>query len=150
MLQKPMLLSGGYLAVLCLGYGFAGWLLAAFQVSGPIWLGTFAMSLHLIYSGVAAIVLSCSWVVLIMLVAAILKAWAPIWNSQIPLEQPQLWAKGLLFIWFGAIALIVLLAFARSGFNQLGWSERQSAYGLVLLIWSALGIGGLIYQAMVF
>ncbi|MCU0524345.1 MAG: hypothetical protein MUF72_05925 [Elainella sp. Prado103] len=134
-----------YLLVLFLSCGLTGWLLAAFQVPWPIWLGTLAVMLHLIRSGTAAIPLSTGWVVILISLAAILKAWAPVWNSQVPYQQAQLWAKGLLGIWLGAIGLVVLLSQANRCFTAWGGQSRRAKWMLVLLVWGALGLGGVLY-----
>lgn len=136
-----------YLLILLLSCGGAGWLLAAFQVPWPIWLGTLAMMLHLIRSGTAAIPLSTGWVVSLMSLAAVLKSWTPAWDSRVPYEQAQLWAKGLLGIWCGAIALVVLLAQTSRPLKVLGWSDRKDRWLLTLLVWGALGLGGWLYPA---
>ncbi len=136
--------SAAYLALLLLSYGALGWLLAAFQVPWPIWLGSLGVTLHLIYSGTAAIALSGGWVVSVMFVAAARKSWATVWGSQVPYEQAQLWAEGLLLIWIGVTGLVFLLAFADSGLLPLG--RRSRIYGLISLIWGAIYSGSLCYQ----
>jgi hypothetical protein len=141
----PHLVIGGYLIVLLLGYGFVGWLLAAFQAAWPIWLGTFAITLYLICAGPAAIAFSQSWIVSIMTLAAVLKSWTPAWGSQVPFEQAQLWAKGLLLIWLAAISLAVLLGFASTVLQPWKLNARLTRYSLILLLWTALGLGGLAY-----
>ena len=47
-----------YLLVLGLGYVSAGWLLAAFQVSGFVWIGTLGIILYLAKVGADAIVVA--------------------------------------------------------------------------------------------
>lgn len=137
---------GGYLVLLLLGYSLVGWLLAAFQVFWLIWPVTFLVTFHLIRSGPPAIALSSSWVIGLMTLAAVMKAWAPVWDSRVPHEHAQLWAQGLLLIWFGASGLVVLLAFAeRMVMRPLGLAGHQAVYGLVILIWSAMVIGRLCY-----
>jgi hypothetical protein len=140
--------SAAYLALLLLGYSLLGWLLAAFQVPWPIWLGSLGMTLHLIYSGTAAIALSAAWVVSIMFLAATSKAWAAVWDSQVPYEQAQLWAEGLLLIWLSAIGLVLLLACADSVLAQIGCTGRIKFYSLTCLLWSSIGIGALYYQSL--
>lgn len=141
----PNLFIGGYLIVLVLGYGLIGWLLAAFQATWPVWFGTLAVTLYLICSGPAAIALSQSWIVGIMTLAAVLKSWTPVWGSQVPFEQAQLWAKGLLLIWLAAISLAVLLGFASTILQPWKLNPRLTRSSLVLLLWTALGLGGLAY-----
>lgn len=141
----PNLWMSSYLLLLIFGYGFLGWLLAAFQAVWLIWLGTFAVILYLICSGTAAIAVSQSWIVSIMTLAAVLKSWTPVWGSQVPFEQAQLWAKGLLLIWLAAVSLAVLLGFASTILQPWKLSPRLTRYGLILLLWAALGLGGLAY-----
>jgi hypothetical protein len=148
--QLNAIFTSAYLAILLIGYGFAGWLLAAFQVAWPVWLGTLVATLNLIRSGPSAIVLSSSWVVGLMFVAAVAKAWTGVWNRYLPYEQAQLWAQALLLIWFGAIGLVVLLAFVRPMLSRLGWRGRWATYGAIGVIWLALGMGSLIYQQLTF
>lgn len=149
MSQFSVIVSWSYLAVLLLGYGFTGWLLAAFQVPCLIWLGTLGVTLHLIRSGASAIALATIWVVLIIFMAAVVRAWIAVWNSRLPFEYAQLWAQGLLLIWLGAIGLVVLLAFARSTLSQLRLRGALAFYSLTALIWGALGMGGLLYQMLI-
>ncbi|MFM7426152.1 MAG: hypothetical protein ACKO7W_14360 [Elainella sp.] len=130
----------GYLVVLLLGYGFAGWLLAAFQVPELVWVGSLAATLHLVWAETAALVLSWSWVVGLIAIAAITKAWVAVWNAHLPVEQAQLWAQGLLLIWLGASLLVLLLAYAP--LPRL----LRPRLGLTGLIWSALGLGAWCYQ----
>jgi Mg2+/Co2+ transporter CorB len=135
-----------YLTLLLLGYGLLGWLLAAFQVSWPIWLGSLGVTLHLIYAGTAAIALSASWVVIIMFLAAARKSWAAVWGSQVPYEQAQLWAEGLLLIWIGITGLILLLAVADAVLAQVGCKGRVKHYSLTSSLWSAMAGGAIYYQ----
>lgn len=144
--QSSVIFTWSHLAALLLGYGFAGWLLAAFQVSWLVWLGTLGVTLHLIRVGASALTLATGWVVLVMVAAAVVKAWTAVWNSRIPFEQAQLWAQTLLLIWLGAIGLVVLLAFGRSTIGDLGVQGKRAFYSLVTLIWGALATGGLLYQ----
>ncbi|WP_295393437.1 hypothetical protein [uncultured Thiodictyon sp.] len=135
-----------YLTLLLLGYSAAGWLLAAFQVHWWVWLVTFGLTLHLIRCGPAAIVPASAWVTGVMFVAAVTKAWAPLWGLRFPYEHAQLWALGLLLIWLGAIVSMVLLALAPPfvvGVRERG--EGIAAYSLSILVGTALAGGGLLY-----
>ncbi len=138
-------LRGGYLTVLLLGYGFAGWLLAAFQVPWPVWLGTLAITLHLIQVGPAALALASSWVMGLIAVAAVVKAWVSVWNARLPLEQAGLWAQGLLLIWLGATLLLLLLAYARPLLRRR-FRGRRAGLALTGFVWAALGLGGWLHQ----
>lgn len=130
-----------YLVVLFLGYASAGWLLAAFQVPWPIWLGTVTITWYLTKVGPDAIAIASGWVVAIISIGAVEKAWAPVWSRQTPYQQAQLWASGLLLLWFWAVLLVLMLAFADRPLQQLGWL-RQRVGGLLGLMWLALALGG--------
>jgi len=138
--------AAAYLAVLLMGYGWLGWLMAAFQVPWPIWLGTLGVTLHLIRSGSAAIVLSEGWVVSVMFLAAVIKAWPEVWDSHVPYENAQLWAKGLLLIWMGGTGLVILLAFADSALDKLGVRGHHQLYSFISLVWGVMGGGWIYYQ----
>lgn len=135
----------GYFILLLLGYGFAGWLLAAFQVPWPVWLGTLAMTLHLIQVGAAALALSSGWVVGLIAIAVVVKAWARVWNPRLPLEQAQLWAQVLLLIWLGAMLLILLLAYARL-LLPAALKGRWVMLALTSFVWGALALGAWLYR----
>jgi magnesium-transporting ATPase (P-type) len=133
-----------YLAV-WLGYVSAGWLLAAFEVPWWVWLGTEAIILHLIKAGAEAIAVASAWIVVVISVAAVVKAWTPVWDSRIPFEHAQLWAGGLLFIWFWALGLVLLLAFAHKLTRLNGF--RTYRFKLLLLLTGAgLGTGWFVYH----
>ncbi|WP_295454149.1 hypothetical protein [uncultured Thiodictyon sp.] len=145
-LISPDLLGWGYLSILLLSYTLVGWMLAAFQVPWWIWLVTFAVTLHLIRSGPAAIALASTWVTGVMFVAAVMKAWTPLGNSRLPYSNAQLWALGLLGIWIGAIGCVVLLAGAPQFVTRaLGRPGKHVAYALVLLVVAAMAGGRLVY-----
>jgi hypothetical protein len=133
-----------YLGVLLLGYLSAGWLLAAFQVPWVIWLGTLGVSLHLVKVRTNALALASAWIVALVSIAAVLKAWTPLWDSHLPLEHAQSWALGLLLIWLWAHCLALLLAFAKKPVQKLGLRLTQTDRGLIILIWTAMGLGGLL------
>jgi len=138
-----LVLRWGYLITLILGYGVAGWLLAAFQVSWVIWSITFALAAQLIRSGPAAIVLASSWVTGLMCFAALTKTWIPAWDGRLPYTHAERWAQALLIIWFGAIGLTVLSGYTvQLATRPLGLGENRAAYGVVILIGIALVTGG--------
>ena len=137
-----------YLLVLGLGYVSAGWLLAAFQVSGFVWIGTLGILLYLAKAGADAIVVASAWIVGVISVGAVLKLWTPVWHSQLPQENAKLWAFGLLLIWLWSMVLVILLAFAKIRMQAIGFRFLRSSSGLALWVWVALGCGGLLYQAL--
>jgi len=129
-----------------LGYGLAGWLLAAFQVSWLAWSITYALTIHLIRSGPAGIVLSSGWVMVLMTLAAVTQAWTPVWNNHLPCKQPHLWALGLLLIWAGATGLVVMSAFAPRLMSRVqGLRGKGAVYGIAAVAWMAMAIGGSTY-----
>lgn len=134
-----------YLTLLLLGFWATGWLLAAFQVSWLVWLGTLGITLHLVQAETEAIALASTWVVLIMFIAAAKKSWTPVWHSHLPFENARLWAQGLLLIWAGLTGLVVLLALAKPHLRLLGLTHRQATTTLFILIWGALILGKLVY-----
>lgn len=135
-----------YLATLLFGYSVLGWLMAAFQVSWLVWLGTMAITLHLAHAGTDAIIIASTWVATIMSIGAVVKAWTPIWDSRMPWENAQLWAIGLLCIWMGSTLLTVLLAFAQHPLRSLHWNARFWTKGLLVLTWGAMAGGWLFYE----
>jgi hypothetical protein len=141
-----MVMRWGYLTSLLLGYGLAGWLLFAFQVSWWIWCLTFALALCLIASGPAAITLSCGLVTGMISVVAVARAWVPEWCGCLADTNAELWAQGLLLVWFGAIGLAVLSAYTVQWvMRPLGLGDRRAAGSLVVLLWIAIATGGLSY-----
>ena len=136
-----------YLIVLSLGYGSVGWLLAAFQVPGFVWIGTSGILLYVAKIGADAIALASAWIVGVISVGAVLKAWTPVWHSRMPYEHAQLWASSLLLLWLWAMVLVVLLAFAKTRMQTIGFRFLRSSNGLAFWIWMALGCGGLLYKA---
>ncbi len=132
--------------MLLLGYGSAGWLLAVFHVPWLVWVGTLLMTFHLIRIGEDAIALSAAWVIGIMSIGAIVKAWTPVWNSQLPQSNAQLWAVGLMLLWIWALILVFLLGVAKTVLRRSGWTIVNGVHLLVSLVWTALGVGGLLAQ----
>lgn len=137
-------LAWAYLLLLLLGYLSLGWLLAAFQVCWFVWVGTLGVILHLITAKTDAIAIASAWVVAIVSIAAVVKAWTPLWDSRVPSEHAQLWAIGLLLIWLWAHILVLLLAFARKPMRRLNIQPVQATQGLIVLIGVALVLGELI------
>jgi len=139
-------LSWCYGMLLLLGCGITGWLLAAFQVPYLVVLISLAVMSHLIVVGVDAIALANVWVVVIMFTAAVVKAWPAIWDSRVPIENAQLWAGVLLLLWLGAIALVILLAFAGQFIHFHRFIKSQISKGTVTLTCMSVVLGYLIYH----
>jgi len=140
---------GAYLLLLLGGCGLAGWLLAAFQVHWLMVIISLGIIAHLIVVGADAIVLANVWVIAMIFIAAVAKAWPPIWDSQVPVGNARLWAVGLLLVWMGAIALVVLLAFARQVIQVKALSPSFLLRGTVLLSWLTTMLGYWIYHLTV-
>jgi hypothetical protein len=133
-----------YLMALISGYVTLGWLLAAFQVSGLVWLGSLAVALHLVEAGADAIALATAWIVIVISAGAVAKAWTPIWHANLPHENAKAWAMGLLVLWLWAVVLAVGLGFAKQPMRSIGLERSHR----LMLMGLALGGGGLIYWAV--
>jgi hypothetical protein len=146
---KSTLFGWTYLLLLFLGYIAAGWLLATYRVSWLVWLGTLGITLHLAIAETGAIVLANTWVVVIILSGIFFNT--KISLNFLPFERAQIWALSLLIIWVFAIALIFMLAFAKTIMNKLcvGWIfklQPYTSYILLSVIWIAIKCGYLIYK----
>jgi hypothetical protein len=134
--------TGAYLLVLWLGYLVAGRLLAVYNVSTAIWLGTFMATLHLAWAGTGAIALGMVWVLVLIWIAAISYA-MPVYIHSL---DGSPWAISIFMLWARGTILVLMLAFARR-FLEPWHLRRTAAFWLLLgLVWSALGLGGLIYH----
>lgn len=133
-----------YIAGLLLGYVSLGWLLAAFQVPWTVWLGTWAVMLHLLKAEADAIALASAWIVVIISIGAVLKAWAPIISPGLPYENAKAWAVGLLLIWLWVSLLAVGLGLSRKPMQQIGLGRGYR----LLLLGVALGCGWLIERVI--
>jgi hypothetical protein len=148
-LFKSAFFCWAYLFLLCLGYIGAGWLLAAYQVSWLIWLGTLLAIVHLSIAETGAIVLANTWLVLIILLGIFFNT--KISLNFLPLYKAQIWAIGLLVVWIFAILLILMLAFAQTplktlDLGRIGKSQKRISYFLIFVTWIAIKLGYLIYK----
>jgi hypothetical protein len=112
-------------------------------------LGTLGITLHLAIAETGAIVLANTWVVVIILSGIFFNT--KISLNFLPFERAQIWALSLLIIWVFAIALIFMLAFAKTIMNKLcvGWIfklQPYTSYILLSVIWIAIKCGYLIYK----
>lgn len=135
-----------YLLLLIVGYSSLGWLLAAFQVSNLIWLGTLSVTFYVAAIGTDALLLAVAWVVTVAMIGAADKAWIAVWNINLPYENAQLWATGLLVFWFWGLVLISSLAFARNPVRAIGVPYRYIFLTLLISTWFALGSGSMTYH----
>jgi hypothetical protein len=138
-----------YLILLCLGYVGAGWLLAAYNVSWLIWLGTLLITIHLSIAQTGAIILANTWIVLIILLGIFFNT--KISLTFLPFYKAQIWAIGLLIVWFFAIILILMLAFAQTPLKKICLvgikkARKYTSYISIVVTWIAIRLGYLIYK----
>lgn len=134
--------TGAYLLVLWLGYVVAGQLLAVYNVPAAIWLGTFMATLHLAWAGTGAIALGMVWVLVLIWIAAITYAMPAYMHSL----DGSPWAMSLFMLWARGIILVLMLAFAHRFLESWNLRQNDTFWLLVGLVWSALGLGALIYR----
>jgi hypothetical protein len=138
--MPSLLLTGGYLLLLGLASLGIGVLLDIYNASILIWIGTLTITLHLAWAGTGAIALAMVWVLIIIWVAAIIYA-TP---KQTHLAPPA-WAVSLMKLWIQGALYSVLLGFAARPLARWQLSRTQIFFTLLILTWSALGLGTLIY-----
>jgi hypothetical protein len=134
------LFAGGYLLLLGLASLGIGMLLDSYNASLLIWAGTLIITLHLAWAGTGAIALAMVWVLIIIWVAALIYA-TP---KQTHLDPPA-WAVSLMKLWIQGALYSILLGFASRPLARWQLSRTQIFFTLLILIWSALGLGTLIY-----
>jgi hypothetical protein len=134
--------TGAYLLVLWLGYLVAGRLLAVYNVPPVLWLGTFLATLHLAWAGTGAIAVGMVWVLVLIWIAAI--------GYAMPVHIQSLdgrpWAISIFLLWARGIILVLMLAFSHRFLEPWNLRRTDAFWFLVGLVWSALGLGGLIYH----
>jgi hypothetical protein len=135
-----LILTGGYLLLLGVTAFGIGIVLDTYNASSVIWLITLAITAHLAWTGTGAIALAIVWVLILIWVAVMIYA-TP---KQVQLDPPA-WAISLLKLWVQGVLYAVLSGFAPR--LLAGWGLKQTQVFLILLIlaWSALGTGALIY-----
>ncbi|NJR64343.1 MAG: hypothetical protein HC772_01830 [Leptolyngbyaceae cyanobacterium CRU_2_3] len=72
-----------------------------------------------------AIAPASAWIVVIISIGAVIKAWAPIISPRLPYENAKAWAMGLLLIWLWATVLTVGLGFLET--NAVNWHRAIAA-----------------------
>jgi hypothetical protein len=135
-----LMLTGGYLLLLGLASLGVGVLLDIYNASVLIWIGTLAITLHLAWAGTGAIALAMVWVLIVIWVAALIYA-TP---KQTQLDPPT-WAVSLMRLWVQGALYSVLLGFASRPLARWQLSRVQVFFTILILTWSALGLGTLIY-----
>jgi len=131
-----------YLIVLLLGCVSGGMLLAAYQANQFIWLGNSIVTLRLAQTGSSSISLAIAWLSMWFWASVL------IWVKPYKLtsnDGPTV-ALWLLLSWTIAISIVFLLGFANRRMSKLGLNQRQSTYGLILIVWGAMILGWCIYQ----
>lgn len=105
-----MLRTVFYLISLVAGFTLAGWLLTCFQGSVWVWLGTIGVIGYVAKAKGGAIAPASAWVVLLITILTLTKAWPTAFSQQFP---PMLiWAGTLLLLWLFGVGLVLLLAFS--------------------------------------
>jgi hypothetical protein len=135
-----LLFTGGYLLLLGLASLGIGMLLDSYNASLLIWVGTLIITLHLAWAGTGAIALAMVWILIIIWVAVLIYA-TP---KQTHLEPPA-WAVSLMRLWIQGALYSVLLGFASRPLARWQLGRTQIFFTLLILTWSALGLGTLIY-----
>jgi hypothetical protein len=115
-------------------------LLDIYNASILIWVGTLAITLHLAWAGTGAIALAMVWVLILIWVAAIIYALP----KQTHMDPPA-WALSLMRLWVQGALYSALLGFASRTLARWQLSRTQVFFTLLILTWSGLGLGTLIY-----
>jgi hypothetical protein len=135
-----LILTSGYLLLLGLAAFGIGVVLDIYNASSLIWLVTLAITVHLAWAGTGAIALAMVWVLILIWVAVLIYA-TP---KQVQLDPPT-WAVSLIKLWIQGTFYAVLSGFAPRLLGRWGLKQNQVFLILLILVWSALGTGTLIY-----
>jgi hypothetical protein len=135
-----LILTSGYLLLLGLAASGIGVMLDIYNASSLIWLITLGITVHLAWAGTGAIALAMVWVLILIWVAVVIYA-TP---NQVQLDPPT-WAISLIKLWVQGVLYVVLSGFAPRLFARWGLKQTQVFLILLILVWSALGTGTLIY-----
>jgi hypothetical protein len=135
-----LILTSGYLLLLGLAAFGIGIVLDSYNASSLIWLVTLAITVHLAWAGTGAIALAMVWVLILVWVAVFIYA-TP---KQVQLDPPT-WAISLIKLWVQGGLYAVLSGFAPRLLAHWGLKQTQVFLILLILVWSALGLGTLIY-----
>jgi membrane-bound ClpP family serine protease len=138
--MPSLILAGGYLLLLGLVSLGVGIVLDVYNASILIWLGTLAITLHLAWAGTGAIALAMVWVLIVLWIAVLIYATPK--ETQL---KPPAWAVSLMRLWVQGALYSVLLGFASRPLERLQLSRTQVFFTLLILTWSGLGLGTLIY-----
>ncbi len=138
--MPALILTGGYLLLLGLAALSVGVVLDIYNASILIWIGTLAITLHLAWAGTGAIALAIVWVLILIWVAAIIYA-----TPKQTHMYPPAWAFSLMRLWIQGTLYSVWLGFAPRLLAPWQLSRIQVFFTLLILAWSGLGLGTLIY-----
>ncbi len=131
-----------YLIILFLGYMLGGYLLAVYNVNQFILLGTYIVTLRLVQTGSSSISLAIAWLSIWF--------WGSVFIWVKPISLGVITAKRvallLLLCWILAIGITFLLTFADKQMYKLGLNRKNSAYGLIIIVWGAMTVGWYVYQ----
>ncbi|MGF1495183.1 MAG: hypothetical protein ACFBSC_22615 [Microcoleaceae cyanobacterium] len=148
--NRPSVTRVFSLFALIAGYSVLGGLLAAFSAGSWVWLGTGVMVLHLVKSGLSAIVLANAWILLITAIAVVQKTWPLFLFGYLPRSNASLWAVLMIGFWFYMIGLAFLLGATSQRIQRLGFRPIRTYGSLASITILALGIGGLVIRVTFF
>jgi hypothetical protein len=138
--MPSLILAGGYLLLLGLVSLGVGVVLDVYNASSLIWVVTLAITLHLAWAGTGAIALAMVWILIVLWIAVLIYATPK--GTQL---RPSPWAVSLMRLWVQGTLYSVLLGFASRFLERWQLSRTQVFFTLLILTWSALGLGTLIY-----
>jgi len=129
-------LLGLHLISLLIGYTIIGWLLSLYQAPALIWLGTQAVTVHLAWREKSAIALAMTWVVGVVWIGTLARAYPPSLRFNF-----QLLVIALFVIWLLGILLALGMALAKQPIQATGLKNTQAFWFLVSLAFSGLAVG---------
>ncbi len=135
-IESGQSLLGLHLISLIIGYTLVGWLLSLYQAPALIWLGTQAITVHLAWRGKSAIALAITWVVGVVWIGTLARAYPPSLRFNF-----QLLVIALFLIWLLGIILAFGVAFAKQPIQATGLKNTQAFWFLVTLTFSGLAVG---------
>lgn len=129
-----------YLFGLLIAYMAVGWVLAAYAAPVLMWIWTVLLIAYIAWAGPGAIAGAMLWVVSVVWIAAYTTATPLLMNW-----KGSTWAISLVGVWIFAIGVVLMLAFAQSAIQALGWSRRGTFYRLLMITGTGLVIGRVLY-----
>lgn len=101
-----------HVSILGIGFCLVGWFLAAINAHTLVWLSLASVLVYLVNTQRGGLVIAHAWLAMGMAVSAVTRIWPSVWPSDIPYQQPRLWALILLVMWGFAATLLHALASA--------------------------------------